>query len=142
MDRTPLYTALKTEEGVRRGVYKDSLGIYTRGVGFNVDADHAGGLDDEEIAFILKHRVDLIEVQAEQYPWYDKLDDVRKMVVLDMMYNLGANKFSIFHGMINAIASGDYKQAAAQMLNSLWAHQVGQRAVNLAKRMETGVWES
>ena len=140
MDLDPLVQALRLEEGVKKAVYKDSLGIYTIGVGFNIDGDHGGGLDDVEIDFILHHRLALCEAQAEQYPWFLGLNDARQRVIVDMIYNMGANTFAQFHGTHTALMNGDYKAASAGMLASRWATQVGKRATRLAGIMETGVW--
>jgi len=43
-----------------------------------------------------------------------------------------------FTEMLSALESGDYAEAAAQMLASRWASQVGNRAVELAYMMENG----
>lgn len=134
--------SLRLEEGVKKAVYKDSLGIYTIGVGFNIDGDHGGGLDNVEIDFILHHRLALCEAQAEQYPWFASLNEARQNVVIDMIYNMGAATFMQFHGTHHAIAVGDFDGAAVGMLKSRWADQVGKRAVRLARIMRSGQWES
>jgi len=140
-DYPELVARLRVEEGVKTSAYRDSRGILTIGVGFNIDGDHGGGLDDTEIDFILAHRIALVADAAQRYPWFDGLSKERQMVVLDMMYNLGPEKFSLFHGTHHAIATGAWDQAALNMLNSLWARQVGKRADRLARIMRTNVWE-
>ena len=95
----------------------------------------------EEIDFILAHRVAKAEGLCKTYPWYEALNDQRKLVVIDMVYNLGNTKFSQFHGTHHSIAIGDYAAASQGMLNSLWAKQVGKRATRLARIMESGTWE-
>lgn len=45
--------------------------------------------------------------------------------VADMAFNLGCESVLAFHGMISAIHAHDWSQAAAEMQNSVWCHQVG-----------------
>jgi len=55
-----------------------------------------------------------------------------------MMYNLGAPRLMLFAKMWDALAKHDYKTAAAEMLNSKWAKQVGQRAITMSNQMRDG----
>ena len=142
IDYTPLLALLKTEEGVRYSAYKDSLGILTIGVGFNIDGDHGGGLDDTEIDFILQHRLEKAASAAADYAWFDALSTNRKFVVIDMIYNMGAKTFAQFHGTQHSIAVGDYEGASRGMLASRWSVQVGKRAERLARIMRTDEWVS
>jgi lysozyme len=57
-----------------------------------------------------------------------------------MCFNLGINGLLQFHGTLQAVADGDYDQAAECMLASLWASQVGRRALELATMMRSGEW--
>jgi lysozyme len=55
-----------------------------------------------------------------------------------MVFNMGFSVFSQFRQTIAAINSGDYTKAAAGMLASRWAQQVGARAQRLAEQMAKG----
>jgi lysozyme len=59
-------------------------------------------------------------------------------VLLDMSFNLGIVGLLRFKNTLATIRRGDYSKAAAMMLDSLWARQVGKRAVRLAEMMRTG----
>lgn len=59
-----------------------------------------------------------------------------------MHFNIGLARLKGFAKALAAIERGDYKTAAAEMLDSKWARQVGKRASELAKQMETGQWQS
>lgn len=129
---------LRLHEGVRQFPYRDSVGKLTIGVGFNLDDV---GLYPEEMDFILKNR--LKKVASELYdhlPWITSLNSARTAVLLDMGYNLGVPGLLKFRKMIEAMRTFRWGDAAAEMLDSKWAGQVGRRAVRLAAMMETGQW--
>jgi lysozyme len=66
------------------------------------------------------------------------MDDIRMRVLANMCFNLGIGKLLGFKNALGAMQRGSYAIAAAAMLNSAWAAQVGARAQRLAKAMETG----
>jgi lysozyme len=55
-----------------------------------------------------------------------------------MAHNLGQTRLAGFHRLREAVKEQDWEQAAAEMLDSRWAKQVGQRAVRLAEQMRKG----
>ena len=129
---------LRLHEGVRQFAYRDSVGKLTIGVGFNLDDV---GLYPEEMDFILKNRIK--KVAAELYdnlPWIASLGEVRTAVLLDMGYNLGVPGLLKFRKMLEAVRTFRFGDAAAEMIDSKWAKQVGMRAHRLAAMMETGQW--
>jgi hypothetical protein len=77
-------------------------------------------------------------------PWTNTLDVVRGRVLLNMCFNMGWLSKDGHHGLgtftatLALVQGGHYPEAAAHMLASLWARQVGERAVRLASRMATG----
>ena len=139
---TPLLLSLNKEERRKYQAYHDSLGILTIGVGFNIDPNHGGGLDDEEIDFVLQHRVGKAERVCETYPWFSTLSETRQLVIIDLVFNMGAHTFSTFEIAIGYLAAGNFSGAANAFRNSLWDHQVGVRAERLTRIMETDVWET
>lgn len=56
-------------------------------------------------------------------------------ILLNMTFNLGEAGITEFKEMWDAIETGDWATAAAEMRDSKWAKQVGNRAVRLADRM-------
>jgi len=73
-------------------------------------------------------------------PWFTELDEVRQAVLVDMGYNLGIDGLLKFKRTLGSVESGNYANAAIQMLESKWATQVGHRAERLSDMMETGEW--
>ncbi len=60
---------------------------------------------------------------------------VRAEVLIDMAYNLGVGGLLGFKRALAAVEAGDFPAAAAHMMDSRWAAQVGRRAVELAGLM-------
>jgi len=127
---------IRMHEGVEHKVYEDTEGIKTVGVGRNLEDR---GLSDDEIDYLLSNDIDICVKELEQtFDWYDDLDDIRKRVLIDMMFNLGMPRLKGFANMLKAIEAGAWKNAAVEMLDSKWAEQVGNRASRLSEMMESG----
>ena len=139
MNRERLRQTLKRHEGAvriggRHTVYKDSLGLETIGYGRLLSR----GLSDDEAEYLLEKDITECVRAAREYPWFAGLDDVRQEVIVNMIFNLGAARFSRFVKTHQAISRGDFEWAAREMLDSLWATQVRRRANELAEQMRRG----
>lgn len=141
-----LLDLIREHEGVVKHAYLDSRDLWTIGCGRLIDKSMGGGLSDDEIDYLLANDVKRCEDEAVQYPFYAKMDEVRKAVIISMLFNLGRPNFEKFQNFQAALLVGDYRLASHEMLagsnggRSRWAEQVGQRADHLAKMMETGEW--
>jgi peptidoglycan hydrolase-like protein with peptidoglycan-binding domain/GH24 family phage-related lysozyme (muramidase) len=130
-------------EGNVDHVYRDSRGFPTAGIGHLLTGGnyHIGQkVSAEQVAAWFKHDVASAIAGAKRDigPAYERLDEARRMVVIDMAFNLGTAGFGSFHETIHAIQTGNYAQAASRMLQSLWARQVGHRATEDAAIMRSG----
>lgn len=124
-------------EGYRQHMYKDTEGIWTIGIGFNLEE----GFSKEESMLILKHRMGkYVDELVGRVPVFLDVCSVRKIVLLDMAYNLGVSGLLKFRKMLAALSEGDYQLAAKEMLDSRYAKQVKGRALRNARMMETGEW--
>ena len=138
-----LIDRIKINEGTRRGKgglhipYYDSEGLLTIGYGILIDPE-SGGLWEEEAEFLLQNRIKLSLNQAQQFPWFAKLNQNRQEVIVEMVYNLGYQGFNGFKKMIAALEQGDFEEAANQGLDSKWAGQVKGRATRLMDMMRKG----
>jgi len=131
-----LTAMLKEDEGWRQYVYTDIEGKLTIGWGHNLSDI---GFTPIIGAFVLEQDMKyFLDMLPKTFNWYSNLSDVRKIVIINMCFNLGLKKLQEFHKMIAAIEMQDWKQAAREMLNSKWASQVGERATRLAVIMRTG----
>lgn len=128
---------LVNDEGYRAQLYKDSLGIQTIGIGFNLQDP---GLYPDEIEFIYQNRVTkVIEALDRALPWWVTLSEPRQRVLANMCYNMGIKRLLGFHHMLDAAQAGNFETAAEEMRNSAWFTQVGPRAVRLKETFRTGV---
>jgi lysozyme len=127
---------LELHEGLRLLLYTDTTGHATIGIGRNLTDK---GITLDEAYYLLAGDMDAVEMECVlAFPWWKRMDEVRQRVVADMCFNLGLTKLKMFAGTLRAIQEGRYEEAAAGMLRTKWATQVGKRAQRLAKMMETG----
>lgn len=121
----------------RHQVYQDSLGLDTVGYGRLVSR----GFSQDEVELMLENDISDAVEDANKYPWFSGLDEVRQDVVTSMLFNMGAPRFDGFKLMILALSRHDYDEAAHQMEASPWANQVKGRATRYATIMRTGAWQ-
>lgn len=139
MDKNKLVAELKRDEGIVSHAYPDSEGYLTIGMGFLIDQRLGGGLDEDEIDFIARRRIEkTIAWLSKKYRWFDLLSDTRQRAIVNMGYNLGETRFGQFKGMIAALDIGHYDRAALEALDSKWAKQVGARATRIAEMIRRG----
>ena len=134
-DAVKLKAELTTDEGRRNRIYTDTVGKISGGIGRNLTDK---GFRDDEID--LMYRNDVAEAEAwldRNLGWWSSLDPVRQRVMLNMAFNM-QGKLLGFRKFLAAVQRGDWRVAAAEMLDSLWARQVGTRARRLASMMENG----
>lgn len=148
-----LIKQLKKHEGsvAKDGIhsaYEDSLGFLTIGYGRLIDGRHGGGLTEEEANFLLMKDISrMMDTAKKSYNWFDGLNEPRKAVIINMLFNLGQPRFDKFKMFQDAVRQGFYETAAAEMLRgsnggkSLWYEQVGYRAEELSQQMLTGKWQ-
>jgi lysozyme len=109
-------------------------------VGRLIDEKLGGGLSDGEIDYLLANDLKRCREEAEQYPWFEGMNQARQAVILSMLFNLGKPNFDKFKNMQAALEAGDHMKASNEMLDSRWAGQVGRRAIEMSEMMESGEW--
>ena len=134
-----LIEILKRHEGVETHAYTDSVGKITIGVGRNIDPSGGIGLSTGEINHLLSNDISRVEKELyNTFDWFDSLDDVRGDALVNICFNLGLPRLMKFKKALAAMEDGDYNLAAIEWLDSVWAEQVGQRAIELSLMIETG----
>lgn len=133
-----ILTILRRREGFSRLPYKCPTGHLTVGYGHNLEC----GISVEAAEFILRQDVEAaVSAVKGAFDWWNNLNEVRRFVLVDMCFNLGISGLKGFKKMLAACAVGDYETAAAEMLSSRWALQVGARARENAAMMQSGKWQ-
>lgn len=129
---------LRRHEGENLFPYPDPLHpeIITIGVGRNLSAK---GISKGEMLFMLDNDIDDAITDAQSiFPHFWSYSDNRQMVILSMLFNLGKAGFLEFKKMKKAIEEEKWLIASVEMLDSVWARQIGIRAFELAGMMERG----
>ena len=127
---------IKTHEGFRNYVYKDSLGKRTIGYG-HLCLDDENWENDEQ--YDIEILDDCFESDFNDALWgaEDLIGSIpllpkAKEVIVEMVFQLGKGGVSKFKKMWEALAKEDYDEAANQMLDSRWHKQTKSRAESLA----------
>lgn len=123
-------------ESLRLAPYRDTMGKLTIGVGRCLDTkgisrDEALYLLDNDIAYVKEHA-------ASAFPWILGLDDARKDVLFEMVFQLGINGVLSFKNMLAAMRDHNWPSAATNMLSSAWHKQTPARCEELAAIMLNG----
>lgn len=135
LDRRRMAVQLTAHEGRRLIAYRDTEGIITIGVGRNLEDK---GISESECSLLLQHDIeDCVGDLHRNVRGFRRLSHTRKMVLVDMCFNLGIYGLLKFKRMFAAMRAQDYDAAGREMLDSRWAEQVGQRAITLAEMMRT-----
>jgi len=136
---------LETDEGVVHGVYIDKLGHKTCGIGHlcrpgepEYDMDAGQEISAERVEELYEQD---IEVVIRDCRWmfedWDTLPEEARLVLANMMFNLGLPRLSKFILMRHAIEDRDWKRAGVEMENSKWSKQVPNRSSRLISRMRS-----
>ena len=129
---------LRQQEGLRLKPYKDAPGHFSIGYGRNLDAK---GISRAEAETMLDNDITEARADCTKYiPRFAALDEVRQAVLVSMAINNGLTGLMLYQKMLLALASGDYKQAAAEIIDSAAARAIPGRYKDLAQMMETGEW--
>ena len=136
MNNLKLIDELERDEGLRLKVYADQLGIPTVGIGRNL---RDKGITRGEAYHLLNNDIDEIQADLDAaLPWWRRLDEVRQRVLANMCFNLGIHGLLKFEHMLAHAMISEFDMAAAEMVGTAWAKQVGPRAVRLAEMMRHG----
>ena len=125
---------IKNDEGFRSDMYECTAGKTTIGYGLNLEA----GMSEQLADVILRFMVSQLKTQLAEYKWYRLLNDSRKGVIINMVYQLGLGGVQKFKNMIAALEVQDYDKAAIEMMDSKWFKQTPHRANRLIEIMRTG----
>ena len=150
MDLNELRTRIINSEGYRQNPYRDHLGNWTVGYGtlikgWPLSKPNVGDLldyltDKENHRLWLDQAIAQAQHAAEHYAHvvWGTLTPLRKMVLTEMAYQLGATGLADFIKTREFVNAQQFNRAAAEMLDSRWAEQTPERARRLAEDMRRG----
>ena len=135
MALTPLQALLIKHEGLRLKPYTCTAGKLTIGVGRNLEV----GITESEAMSMLDRDIAVtVSALRDEFLWFADLDRTRKDAVISLGFNMGVRKLTTFKKFIAAMAAQQYETAAAEILDSSYAGQVGQRATELSNMIRSG----
>ena len=107
----------------------DPLDIPTIGCGRDLKNR---GITHEEAIYLLKNDIKRIkkEFYLELPLLFPALSPVRQSVLIDLAFSLGTEGVMGCHGMLDALAEGDFHRAALEIQNLKWAAQVTKSRVD------------
>ena len=142
---------LKRHEGLRLYVYDDATGREIRkgsrvqghptiGVGRLLTS--ARGLSTIEIEMLLENDIEVVVDELNRnIPWWTDLNEARQAVMVNLCFNLGWPRLSLFENMLDAAEKGNWDRAADELMDSKWFSQVGLRGLELVEQLRSGAWQ-
>lgn len=140
MNYSRLTTSFRKHEGFRATAYTCPAGKLTIGIGRCIDISVAGaGITQDEAEYLLRQDINRFTAMTRGLiVTFDSLDEVRQETLVELCFNMGPANLGKFTRMLAAIDVKDWDTAAAELLDSRYAAQVGQRAITLADQLRTG----
>ncbi len=122
-----MQTYIKRNEGLRLKPYRFQAGKLTIGYGRNLEAK---GISIKEAEYLFRNDMKIVAKQvAIRIEFYRKLSYKRKIVLVDMAFNMGIEGLLGFKKMLAAMKRGDFREAGKELLRSKYAEQVKTRAL-------------
>jgi len=145
MDIDQLRKQLEVDEGCKYEIYLDHLGYKTFGIGHlckatdpENDMDVGTEVSEERVKDCFNKDIELVISDCELlYDDFDYLPEEAKLIISNMMFNIGFPKMKKFVGMKAGVDARDWNKAADEMIDSNWYKQVPNRAGRLVKRMRS-----
>ena len=135
MDLQQLRTEIEADEGNVSEIYLDHLSLPTFGIGHLIkktDPEHGMPVGTPVSRKRINSCFDsdiqgTIEDCEKLYKGFYKLPEEVKLILCNMMYNLGYTRLSKFSKLKASIDKSDWKNASKEMYKSKWRTQVPNR---------------
>jgi lysozyme len=139
-----LQKELEIDEGCKYETYLDHLGLPTFGIGHLVkgtDPEYnkpiGTAVSKERVLECFEQDIRTTITDCKKiFDDWDALPEEVRLIMANMMFNLGYPRFSKFKKMIQAVRDGEWIEAGNQMQDSRWYKQVTNRADRLIHRMK------
>lgn len=157
------FDMLRLDEGLKLTIYKDTLGYWTIGIGHLLTKvkDKAvaiaeldklvgrktnGVITEAEARTIFKKDVEKATKQIKQSkilsPIYDKVSPIRKMAIINMVFQMGIAGAESFKNSLTLVSNSYYTQAGINLRKSKWYKQTPNRAERVIKVLTSGTLDA
>ena len=139
---------IKVHEGVRTKPYKDSLGLWTIGVGHligdgkSLPPEWNRELSMQEVDELFAKDYAQHKQMAMKTPGWDKANETGQAAMIDLAFNMGGNWYKKWPSTAKALEAGDFDKAADGLKDSKWYQQVKGRAVKIVSMIREGSKEN
>tara|TARA_B100001094_G_scaffold261595_1_gene262452 strand:- start:227 stop:667 length:441 start_codon:yes stop_codon:yes gene_type:complete len=145
MNIEQLRLELELDEGCKYVTYKCSEDRLTFGIGHLVlpddpeyDQPVGSPVSSDRVTECFDKDVGTVIAESKKlYPQFDSLPEEVKLIICNMLFNLGLPTLSKFKDMKAAINAEQWSAAADAMLDSKWARQLPNRSGRLIDRMRS-----
>lgn len=135
-----LIASVKLGEGLRLHAYPDPI---TRASPFTVGYGHTGPevgpsaccTPERAEQWLLSDLTDAFTALDQKEPWWRGLPIEAQRVMAELVFNMGMGRLQGFHRFLIAAQAENWPVAAHELVASLWASQVGERAQRLSQRL-------
>ena len=136
---------LLRDESLRLIPYRCSRGHLTVGVGHKIrQGDNISENDcislERAGLFLMQDISTSVATACQTFgrEHFESMSDARQRAIVNMIFNLGRERFLEFEKMIAAVMFRDWQTASVECLDSKYARQVGRRADRVAYALRTG----
>jgi len=144
VDIQKLREEIEADEGNIQEIYLDHLKLPTFGIGHLIkknDIEYGMSVGTpvsrKRINSCFNNDIQgTVEDCEKLYVNFYSLPEEAKMILCNMMYNLGYTRLSKFSKLKAAVNKGDWEKASIEMTDSKWYRQVPNRAERLVQRMK------
>lgn len=147
---------ISKHEGKKNYPYKDTEGKWTIGIGHLIgdgsDAALAKSgyakyskdnpMPDEKVSDLFSKDLEKHRKIAESYPFYEEMNEEGKKAIIDLTFNMGDfyNKKNedgtyVWEDLREQLKNGEWDAAADNLASSLYARQVGDRAITVTNQL-------
>lgn len=158
-----IFDMLRVDEGLSLKIYKDTEGFWTVGIGHLLTKDPSkdkaiaeldklvGRKTSGEISVSEAERIFTIDVSKAENgikgnsvlaPVYESLDSVRKMAMVNMVFQLGVAGAAGFKNSMALLKAKQWDQAAVNLAQSKWYNQTPNRAKRVISVFKTGTMDA
>ena len=130
MNTERLRETITRHEGSRLDMYQDTLGIWTIGVGHNIQEK---GISPAVMELMLDEDIEEAIVELKRsVSFFSKMPEQVQEALVNLSFNMGIPRLMQFKKTLAYLRDGDFEAAADELLDSRYAEQVGRRADEVA----------